>query len=148
MSAYMCSERQLTILAAYAVKHCAGDVPYALRTELEDGRFERRPGDYDRTVGNVFSMLVRENLASVNHRYPVRINSPESEAMLADYKPHADGRRETLPALHIIKLCHHYAYQACEHPGWQDSDARKLVDAIEKHAVRCLPGYDAAPWGL
>jgi hypothetical protein len=48
----------------------------------------------------------------------------------------------------MIKLCHHYAYQACEHDGWEASDARKLVDAIEAHAVRHLPGYDDAPWGV
>jgi len=145
MSAYMCSERQLTILAAYAVKHCLEDVPYDLRTELERDGFERTRGGHDRTVARVLRMLARENLESLEYRYP---SGTPVDDLAPGYEPVAAARKETLPALHMIKLCHHYAYQACEHPGWQDSAARKLVDAIEAHAVRRLPGYDDAPWGV
>lgn len=144
MSAYMCSERQLTILAAYAVKHCQHALSYEMRQEV-DGNFEHKPGGYDRTVGRVFTMLVSENLASLAYLYP---SDKSGEATFDSYEPVAAARRETLPALHIIKLCHNYAYQACEHPGWKDSAARKLIDSVESHAVHHLPGYDDAPWGL
>ena len=143
MSAYMCSERQLTILAAYAVKHCLDAVPSGLRPDLDSDGFEHKPGAHARAVASVFSMLARENLASVEHQYPASARTP-----LEAYRPHDAARREKLPALHMIKLCHHYAYQACEHPGWQDSAARKLIASLESHAVHNLPGYDDAPWGL
>lgn len=142
MSAHMCSERQLTILAAYAVKHVQHAVPTALRSEV-GGTYELASGGYHRTVDRVFAMLASENLASLAYRYP-----SDSATPLDAYAPKDSARRETLPALHIVKLCHNYAYQACEHPGWQDSAARKLVDAIEADAVRHLPGYDDAPWGI
>lgn len=74
MSAYMCSERELTVLAAYAVKHCQHALSYETRREV-DGNFELERGGYDR-------------------------------------------------------------------------DARKLIDAIEAHAVHSLPGYNDAPWGI
>jgi hypothetical protein len=143
MSAYMCSERQLTILAAYAVKHCLEAVPSELRRDLDTDGFEHKRGAHDRAVDRVFAMLVRENLASLAARYPG--DEPGDPEV---YGPKDTARRETLPAVHIIKLCHHYAYQACEHSGWQDSAARKLIGAIESRAVLHLPGYDDAPWGL
>lgn len=148
MSAFMCSDNHLAILASYAVRHCLEDVPYALRTELERDGFEHKPGGYMRTVARVASMLASENLRSIEHRYPGD-HSGEQEAYASfDVPKGAETRAHQLPALHIIKACHCYAYQACEHPGWEASDARKLTDAIEAHAVRHLPGYDAAPWGL
>jgi hypothetical protein len=144
MSAYMCSEKQLTVLAAYAVKHCPEAVPYRFRTSLDQDGFERTPGGYKRTISTVFGMLVSENLASLNARYGARDN----EATFDEYVPDEKALKLTLPALHIIKLCHHYAYQSCEHDGWKGSDARKLIDAIESHAVHNLPGYVEAPWGI
>ena len=88
-------------------------------------------------------MLVSENLASLHCRYPEDAKG-DPEAYVLDEK----ALQTTLPALHMIKLCHHYAYQSCEHSGWQSSDARKLIDAIESHAVHNLPGYTDAPWGI
>ena len=48
----------------------------------------------------------------------------------------------------IIKLCHGYEYQSCEHPGWKTSDARDYLRMIEKTACRNLPDYDDAPWSV
>jgi hypothetical protein len=142
MSAYMCSERELTVLAAYAVEHCLHAVPYEMKASENTARTQAR----------VFSMLVSENLASLGYLCPARANSSEHEAIFDAYTFDKAALRSpavvAMPALHIIKLCHHYAYQSCEHPGWEASAACKLVRAIEAHAVRDLPGYDAAPWGL
>lgn len=135
MSAYMCSERQLTILAAYAVVHCHDAIPYSMRASESDAR----------TMSRVFSMLVTENLASLAARYPA---DTSGEATFDAYQLQRKAVTERLPALHIIKLCHHYAYQSCEHDGWKASHARKLIQAIEAHAVCNLPGYDDAPWGV
>ncbi len=143
MSAYMCSERQLTILAAYAVKHCLDAVPGDLRRDLDSDGFERKAGERDRVLARVFWMLAGEKLASLAARYP-----GDAHGQATDYTPVEAARKETLPAVHMIKLCHHYAYQACEHHGWKESAACRLIRAIESHAVHNLPGYDDAPWGV
>jgi hypothetical protein len=146
MSAYMCSNRQLTVLAAYAIRHALDAVPYSLRHDEIDGGPECAPGAVNRSIGRVVAMLGGENLASLAYRYPDQPN--EGETLYNELELDRSALDERLPALTMIKLCHHYAYQSSEHPGWKHSDARKLVKAIEAHAVRSLPGYDAAPWGL
>ncbi|HEY6728323.1 MAG TPA: hypothetical protein VI197_30140 [Polyangiaceae bacterium] len=148
MSAFVCSDTHLAVLASYAVRNCLEDVPYALRTELERDGFEHKPGGYMRTVARVASMLARENLLSIEDRYPGDHSGEHEAYETFTISKVAETRARELPALTIIKACHCYAYQACEHPGWEASDARKLTNAIEAHAVRHLPGYDAAPWGL
>jgi hypothetical protein len=148
MSAFMCSDNHLAILASYAVRNCLEAVPYALRTEVERDGFELKPGGYMRTVARVASMLARENLLSIAHRYPGD-HAGEQEAYASFDVPHGtQARAAALPVIAIIKACHCYAYQSCEHGTWEGSQAHTLVQAIEAHAVRHLPGYDAAPWGL
>lgn len=131
MSAYMCSDRHLTALAAYAVRNNLAGVVDAGQGALT-------------MVAEVYLLLWRENMASLDARYP-----GDDTKGLARPGP-IDNRAalEQFPLLHIIKACHCYAYQACEHTGWERSRAKKLVELIEAHAVRKLPGYDAAPWGL
>ena len=148
MSAYMCSDRHLCVLAAYAVRHVLESIPYELRSNLDSDGFERRPGDYRRTVARVAVMFALENLASIEHRYPGDHTGERAAYETIDVPSTAETEARTLPALTIIKACHCYAYQSCEHPGWGKSAARKLIDAIESHAVRNLPGYNDAPWGL
>lgn len=48
----------------------------------------------------------------------------------------------------VIKQIHCYAYQACEVSDWATSWAKGASDALERIAIRALPGYEAAPWGL
>ena len=38
-------------------------------------------------------------------------------------------------------------HQACEHEGWDTSEAHTFVDALRRHASTRFPGYDAAEWG-
>lgn len=33
-----------------------------------------------------------------------------------------------------------------EHPGWNESFAKRILEVIESQAVYRLPGYDKAPW--
>lgn len=148
MSAFMCSDRHLGILAAYAVAHVLEAIPYALRHELERDGFEHRPGATRRTISRVASMLLSENLRSLAHRYPRDHHLGAAAYDAFDLPRTIEAEAIMTPAVHIIKACHCYAYQACEHPGWEGSDAKELVSAIESHAVRRLPGYADAPWGL
>jgi hypothetical protein len=130
MSAFMCSDTHLTALAAYAVRN---GLSSPIRCE--------GPDSTTGLVEAVFRVLERENAASLEARYPADQGAIggqlDKRAMVTEY-----------PLLTIIKACHCYRYQACEHRGWPDSRAKDFVDRIEEHAVRHLPGYEAAPWGL
>ena len=37
-------------------------------------------------------------------------------------------------------------YQSCEHPGWEASNARRIIRDLEGMLVRELPGYETGPW--
>lgn len=131
MSAFMCSNLHLSILAVYAVRHdldrCLEDLPDRKRQE------------------RLFRLLARENLASLDARYPR--SSHEAESENAELVGPLQRNAEVSP-IQLIKLCHCYAYQACEHRAWQESEARKVVDDIVGHAVMHLPGYEEAKWGI
>lgn len=134
MSAFMCSDRHLTVLAIYAVRH---DLDLVGRSDESLLGREMR----------VFRALKRENLASLDARYPGDTHDDEpSELWALDEK--ARPLAHHLSKVAIIKACHCYAYQACEHTGWKDSAAKRYTSAIESHAVHNMPGYDDAPWGL
>ena len=130
MSAFMCSARHLTALAAYAVRADLDGIVGSTREERVAAR-----------VAEVFGVLARENAASLDARYPGDKGDPIEDV-------DAKAASEQFPLLHIIKACHCYAYQACEHKGWETSRAKSLVEVIEAHAVRALPGYAAAPLGI
>ena len=40
-----------------------------------------------------------------------------------------------------------YAYQSCEHDGWERSSARQFCEQLRSWAIAALPGYDACIWG-
>jgi hypothetical protein len=92
--------------------------------------------------------LLAENVRSVIFRYrqcepvgpyrhvPTYVGAVSSEVT------------RTLTALDVIKLAHCLEYQSCEHPEWETSWARAFLQSVVDAAVRELPGYDDAPWGL
>ena len=125
MSAFLCSDYHLSALAYYATRGAR----HALHT---DGHYWNDPAD-------VFRELRAENVKSVAYRYREDAESM-GEGQLA-------GHIDIAPLV-AIKACHCLAYQSCEHPEWEGSRAKKLLDLIETTAIRELPGYDAAPWGL
>ncbi len=84
-------------------------------------------------------ILVNENYRSVNTRYS------SNDAPFV-YEFQYLQRHFTL--IQIIKLCHCYNYQSCETEDYYESLAYAIVRGIESHAVRLLPGYEEAEWGL
>lgn len=91
------------------------------------------------TAGHVGAMLLAENRASVNHRY----DEAEWEE---PYQFHRlPGTADPVIVLSALSC---YEYQSCEHPEWQDSEARRFCDSLRASAIRELPGYDSAPWEI
>lgn len=93
-------------------------------------------------------MLWRENMASLNARYRDAID----EATLAEYRFEIVGadiyRGRRLEIVDFIKAVHCYQYQACEHDGWERSEAARYCEGLLSMLTHRLPGYDDSPWGL
>jgi len=81
--------------------------------------------------------LLDENYKSVNARYN------------KDNKPHTFRFLPVkMEPIEVVRLCHGYNYQACEHDGWETSEAKEISRQIEHYAIKDVPGYQEAPWGI
>ncbi|MEH2525837.1 MULTISPECIES: hypothetical protein [unclassified Bradyrhizobium] len=134
MSAYLCSDLHINTLVSYAVRH---------------GVHYRVNGNAVRVVLNnaeaIANILIDENARGVGERYRERTKEhfgDIGEALrFKQVNPLPD-------ALVILKLCDCFDYQACESDDYEDTLAAEIVNQIRKEAIRRLPGYDAAPWGI
>lgn len=92
--------------------------------------------------------LLDENHRSVNHRYGTEAPVPRYRHLdRISFRP--DGSNsQLLMAVDIIKLGHCLIYQSCEHDDWETSWAKRFLDRVIDAAVRLLPDYHDAPWGL
>jgi hypothetical protein len=95
-------------------------------------------------------MLWTENLRSLVYRYPEDTSGGRpgpcdlQDEEIAGYTHTA--QRYTLTPVEGLQAILGYEYQACEHPGWEESEARAFCEALRHALIRRLPGYDAAPW--
>jgi hypothetical protein len=137
MSAWLVSNYHVNALATFAVdQRLTNHAPAALALDLW-----------------------RENRASVRYRYADADQVwPQLITLDADFR-YDDV---TTPSLwHVLKAARCLACQSSEHPGWVDSAARTVCDAIQARCFAMLgttpawvdgrfghPHYDAAPWGL
>jgi len=82
--------------------------------------------------------LLDENYRAVNYKY-----SEDSEphkyqhASIRHYEP-----------VEIIVLCNCYRCRGDGTEDWEQSEAFAIWTALREKAIRKLPGYDAAAWGL
>ncbi len=96
--------------------------------------------------------LWNENVVSVAYRYDDADDLPAEEGFTPetalDYTlPTSAWMRPAASAASILKTADCLEYQSCEHPGWETSRAKKLLDAIRSVAWRRVPGYEEANWG-
>jgi len=159
MSAYLCGENHLSLLANVA-------------------------SDDSTEQDRIFAVLLRENLRSLQTRYPNDIDEYKAEA--APFKRHTESTRKLIKAsfgryaklkqsdeivsrravaiqigivssvaiaTQIVKCCDCYDYQACETADYKTTEAAKLVDKIREDSV-FVGGrtkgelYDQMTWGL
>lgn len=81
------------------------------------------------------------NVESVNERY-------DDDMKGAGFKFRFYEKWQELTPVAVLKLCDCFDYQACEVKNYRATVAAQLIDGIRAHAIRSLPGYDAAPWAL
>jgi hypothetical protein len=136
MSAWVCSELHINTLATFLAAR-------EIEVKWRGNTFKciEQPA-------NVANILMSENVASVNYRYGEN-DMPSIAYALVTPLP------ELIP-LHKAFGC--YDYQACEHPEYEQSLAKRLCDAglhhIEtrlgktKEEVEKMAEWDNAPWGI
>lgn len=127
MSAFIVSNTQINALVR-AASRMGLSYQYA-------GQIRRIAGMEQETA----EMLLAANYDSVNARYK-ESNLPREIVYAID--------APLLDAIKTIKLANSLAYQSCEYPEWEASDAKAFLDALIDWSINKLPGYDAAPWTI
>lgn len=133
MSAHMVSDKQIDVLVSYMIKEKIGYYingwVYASRENAE-------------SIGQI---LIDENYRSVNARYAERtegyFGKPDTYKFNSKCGPLPD-------AVTILKLANNSAYQSDNADKWEESLAYKILQAIKEYAIRKVPGYEEAPWGI
>jgi hypothetical protein len=129
MSAYVVSDKHINTLVTFGKLH---------RCRVYFGNPTKSLDFFD-SADQIASILYKANVDSVNYRY----NDSES----ADgFKYRTEGVYAT--PVQIIKACDCFDYQSCEVPDYENTTAAKLIDSIRRSAIRALPGYDSASWGI
>ena len=89
-------------------------------------------------------MLAEENAKSVNYRYSGKPSLPVdrfgefNRKVLKDYSLFV-----------LLKAIDCYEYQACEHEGWKDSEAKAFCSRLRKSLISRSPEYtNAEGWGI
>lgn len=99
----------------------------------------QRISTFRKSPDEIGQTLVNENWRSVNYRYKTTDTAPVYQ--------HAHYA-QPLTIVEVLKACDCYEYQACETTDYNDSEAANLIHAIRKKAIREMPGYQEAPWGI
>ena len=154
MSAYIVDREHIVYLVQAAVsnrlsQHDGGSITWEDNDQWVTLRTTATPEELA-VVGN---MLWAENVKSVSYRY-----NGESLATLpgniADNKAGciltaSDFGRPSghIDPVQVLKSCHCYEYQTCEHPAWKESAARRFIEGLIRKACHSLIGYEEAEWG-
>lgn len=148
MSAYLVDKVHIDLLADVVRRGPDGwivspsrpwDVPLYLDDDL-------------RTRDAIGLELWRENLRSINARYPDTIDDPDAIPGPAGVGPaQIEAYRFTrinprLTAGEAAKAIACLRYQSCEHKGWEKSRAAEILRQVEELLLTLLPGYDTSPW--
>ena len=147
-------------MSAYMVdrNHIAYMVEAAMSRTINSGSFHwyyngashtLNAGDRDHAT-HVGQILWDENKRSIQARYPDTVDNPDDMPGPCDedflYVHDAYMWLQFSP-VQVVKSVDCYQYQACEHEGWRDSEAKAFTDALRSCATQRVPGYEAADWG-
>jgi len=137
MSAFMVSDKHIDALVIFATRNGVDFKVNGSRVKITKTNAEE-----------IGQQLVDENYRSINARYAERTEGHFGKAPTYKIKITKALEKPDLEPVVIIKQCHCYAYQACETDNWEQSAAFAIIEAIQDAAIRKLPGYEAAPWGI
>jgi hypothetical protein len=150
MSAFMVSKEHIDAIIAVIAEG-----PALSETTVQEWKSSIQyakilPTNSENPLNDLGSLLVRENLSSIHYRYPDTVRNPENTPGPEERyweKEYVYQRPARVPnVIEAFKINECYEYQACEHPGWKTSEAKKICDKLRAVLILALPGYNAAPW--
>lgn len=155
MSAYICDRDHIVYLIEAALSHeigrsGGGTFSWYHRgaPNSADRHKQLGGGEYERAA-EIANMLWMENIKSVSHRYPgessATLPGPIDENFVIEPGDFRVFRR--IRPIQVLKACKCYAYQSCEHPEWEQSEAYAFIESLKESAIASLPGYEDAEWG-
>lgn len=160
MSAFMCSDRHIAILAQYAafpVDLTCPDKPRIPPCYLPPADPEwpdplERPKGSAATVLdslNYFAAVLHQtNEIAMQHRYGDELKGDPPQFTKPPTPEAIEAFRDSVTYAEIARLAHSYTYQACEHEGWHRTTAYHLIALIHSELAEKLPGYEAAAWSV
>lgn len=125
MSCYVCDQKMFSYIASVIF-------------EMADGEMTR----YDAV--NIGRVLYRENCRSVLYRYPSDKDEVNPDFPIVDEN---DVVSVSLYSDEIKKAVDCLEYQSCEHPDWEKSFAKRILDSVLT-AIDDLPKSGYATWGV
>lgn len=145
MSAYTVTENHIIYLVAAALSRRINRGPHGRFSWVQGCHPIIDAGEME-TVAAFASELWRENVRSVNYRYP---NDP-APVELFTITPH--DIEDKLHAwefdpVQVLKAIDCLEYQSCEHPEWEASSACSFLNRLRREAIAALRGYSDAAWG-
>jgi hypothetical protein len=150
MSAYIIEKEDAAYLAAMAMAGTSEPGSGGLEWWFGRNGSGRIPEGDLVMAAAAANMLWKENMISVAYRYGDPVEDLPGDHYVDDGITKADvAAQAAVPfeAVHLLKACACYAYQSCEHSGWEASEAFSFIQALKDKAVRALPGYENAEWG-
>ena len=105
--------------------------------------------DNTRKVGQ---MLWNQNIKSVKYCYPDCEGNDLPGPIGEDFNFHSTDLTgkwffRSFDPVQVLKSCKCYAYQSCEDPEWEESEAFNFIESLQDSAISALPGYEEAKWG-
>lgn len=159
MSAWMVSKEHIDLLVDVAITGPRSDRAVSpdsawhrvsWRRDSEDWRSGVQLGS-DVTPDELGEMLTLENLRSINYRYPDTFGNAEDTPRDGEVfwpEPYRFERHGyTMTPAEALNAIDCYEYQACEHPEWNESEAKRFCEALRSALISCIPGWRDAPWG-
>lgn len=146
MSAFIVSHTHINALVTFAAKRHHYSFPPRLYLKDHTPLCMDDAADLQRTA----EILLKENVRSVNERYPDTLNRPDLAPGPVDEvgQPITFRPVRNHTAVQILKACACYDYQACETDDYYTTEAAHLIGQIRKKAIGELPGYEEAKWEL
>lgn len=138
MSAWVVDRAHIDVLIAYGLSTPADKVRWR-QADGEDGALRFGELTYANAT-EIGRLLWQENVASVCFRY--ESDTADEYAEVFDYVYRDPGH--LLAHGEALRACHCLGYQSCEHDGWETSEAKAIIDALESKAAHSLA---CGPWG-
>lgn len=95
-------------------------------------------------------MLWDENIKSVQYLYPdCRESLANAPGPIGeDFKIVEADASKIYPSFNgwtILRACQTYEYQSCEHPTWDNSEAKRFIECLTAYALRRVTPEDVPP---